>query len=120
MIHAQPSDPIASFLQMLAQPEHRRMLDLGRHDMALVRPRLEHTANRRVVALGAAAREDHFHRIGGADQRGDLRARLGDLLADLTAEAMDARRIAVKLGDKTAASPSNTSGTTLVVALLSK
>src|SRR3990170_2518882 len=76
------------------------MLDPRRDDVALFRLGFEETANRGVVPLGAAAGENHLHRIGGADQRGDLRPRFIELLPNLAAEAMDARRIAVAFGEK--------------------
>ena len=120
LIDAEPSDPIAFFFKMLAQAQHRGMLDFGRDDMAFVRPRFEHAADRRVVALGAATGKDHFHRIGRADKSRHLRARLGDLLADMRCRSgeysTDCRKTRCRNGSIAAA----TSGNTRVVALLSK
>ena len=52
------------------------------------------------IALSPSARRCavRFHRIGGANQRRHLSTRLLDLLTDAAAEAMNARRIAIKLG----------------------
>ena len=120
LIDAEPGNPIAFLLKMLAQAQHRGMFDLGRDDMAFVRARFEHGADRRVVALGTATGKNHFHRIGGADKRRHLGARLGDLLTDIAAEAVDTRRIAVKLACSNGSIAAATSGSTRVVALLSK
>ncbi len=99
-IHAQPRDAATFFLQVLAQTQHRRVFNLSGYDVAFIRARFEHAADRRVIAFRAATGENHFDGIGGAQQSGDLRPRLIDFLADLAAETMDARRIAIVLRQK--------------------
>src|SRR5688572_14934698 len=73
------------------------MFNLSSDDLALFGPHLKHAANCRVIPLGTAAGENHLHRIGGADQTCDLYSGFAKALADLAAETMDARRVAVEL-----------------------
>src|SRR5918995_5073848 len=73
------------------------MFNLSSNDLALFGPHLEQAANRGIISLGAAAGENHLHRIGGADQTCDLGSGLAKALADLAAESVNARRIAIEL-----------------------
>jgi hypothetical protein len=54
--------------------------------------------HRHVVALGAAAGEDHFVRVAAGHSRDDV-AGLVDRLARLSSEAVRARRVGVLLGE---------------------
>ena len=82
---------------MLAEPQNRWMFHLRRDDVALVRSRFQHPTDGRVISLCPAAREDDFDRVRSADERRDLRPRITDFPGHLTAEAMNARGVAVKL-----------------------
>jgi hypothetical protein len=73
------------------------MLYLRRYYVALIRARFQHSTDGSVIPFSAATRENNLDRISGSDQRRDLRSRFTDFLGYLSTEAMNARRVAVKL-----------------------
>src|ERR1700683_2217820 len=67
-------------LQFLARVKHRMMLDCGRDYVPLSRRARGYTKNRKIIALGTAAREYNLGRLR-TDQRRDGFARILDGLA---------------------------------------
>src|SRR5919109_2933354 len=87
-------------MEVLTKTEDRRMLDLRCHNVTLIGPGFQQSANRSVVALSSAACKDNFYGIGRADQRGHPLSRLVNRLRYLAPKPMNARRIAVKVREK--------------------
>ena len=83
-------------LEVTGRVDDRVMLDRGGDQpVALVAPRLERPAQREVVGLGAAAREDDLARLR-LDGRRDLVARAVHGRTRGAALGVDARRIAMR------------------------
>jgi hypothetical protein len=75
------------------------MLDPCGYDCALIRRRGQRAFNRGIVTFGAAACKNNLTRIA-AEKAGNLLARLADTSANLTAERVHARRVAVKVTEQ--------------------
>src|SRR5256885_1525131 len=88
----QESYRVTLLLKKIAELHVRGMLDTGGKDVPLFRMADERAMNRRVVAFGAAAREDNFPRIG-IDQGSDFRASFLQMLRDLMAKMVGAGRV---------------------------
>ena len=100
LLHWQVGHLEALLLEMAAGVEHALVLGHGGDDVVLaVLVELGDAADREVVRLGGARGEDHFLLVG-ADQLGDLAARLLDALLGFPAVGMAARmRIAELVGE---------------------
>jgi hypothetical protein len=96
--HRQARDAEAHHFEPFRLIHDRGMLDLRRDDVLLARG-LQRGPDRRVVALRTATGEDDLLRRR-AEQGGHFLPRLDHIAFDLLAEAVSARRIAVKFGQK--------------------
>jgi hypothetical protein len=78
----------AFLLQLVAWPQHRRVLYLRRNHMRSPAHGRCRTANGHVVALGTAGRENNFARIGCTEQRRHLLAGFIDIAFGAAAKGM--------------------------------
>jgi hypothetical protein len=87
---------VALPLQALADVQACALLDGGRDDVVALLPvHLDDPLDRKIDGLGPTGREDHFLRIPGADDLGDLLARAIDGILGFPAEGVvSARRMA--------------------------
>src|SRR5262252_1998947 len=88
------------FSPSAGKAHNRRMFHLRGHDVASFPTSLEQTSNRGVIPLSPATGKNDFDGISRTDELSYLRARFGDFLAYLTPKAMNARRVAVQIGEK--------------------
>jgi hypothetical protein len=119
LVDAQAMDDVAFLLQVVAQRQDRRMLDVGGDHRVAFRLRLERREDGGRVGLGAAGGEDDFRVVLGAEQRLHLAARLPSAPCRPAAEAVDRRGIAELLGEEGQHGLDH-GGSQAVVALLSR